>query len=171
MKDMKIYNIIFPLWFVLFLPPIILLTLIGNFIIDSLVVIFCFYMYRLSREGYELGTFYKNNIVKVWLFGFIGDAIGAAALFLIQMLTYILNLNSEWISAANFYPFENTIAVTIIIICILIAGVFIFLFNYLFMYKDINNKKLKFKISLTVALITMPWTFLVPSKLIYEFFK
>lgn len=171
MKDIKIYNIIFPLWFVLFLPPIIILTLIGNFIIDSLVILFCFYVYKLGRDGYKLGGFYKNNIVKVWLFGFLGDAIGAAALFLIQMVAYILNLNSEWISAANFNPFEDTTAVIIMIICILIAGVFIFLFNYLFIYKNINNTKLKFKISLTVALITMPWTFLFPSRLVYELLK
>lgn len=171
MKETKIYNIIFPLWFVLFLPPVILITLMGNFIIDSLVILFCFYIYRLGRDGYKLGNFYKNNIVKVWLFGFLGDAIGAGALFLTQMITYAFNLDSEWISAANFYPFENKMAVTIMIICILIAGVFIFLFNYLFIYKDINKKKLKFKISLTIALITMPWTFLFPSKLVYELLR
>ena len=34
----KLYNVIFPIWLILIVPPIVLLTLPSNFIIDSLVL-------------------------------------------------------------------------------------------------------------------------------------
>jgi len=57
LKDIKFYNIIFPLWFVLFLPPVIFITLVGNFVIDSLVVIACFLylswlMYKKALQNF-----------------------------------------------------------------------------------------------------------------------
>lgn len=36
-KDMKLYNVIFPIWMLFFLPPVRLVVLPANFVIDSLV--------------------------------------------------------------------------------------------------------------------------------------
>ena len=41
-KKVKLYNVIFPTWFLMFFPPVILITLLGNFVIDSLVLLACF---------------------------------------------------------------------------------------------------------------------------------
>ena len=86
MKDIKLYNVIFPLWFVLFLPPVILITLVGNFVIDSLVVIACFFIFKLADIQKSLIEFYKGSILKVWIFGFIADIIGASILFILGMI-------------------------------------------------------------------------------------
>ena len=40
MKQIKLYNVIFLIWILLFFPPVIFITLIGNFMIDTLVIIF-----------------------------------------------------------------------------------------------------------------------------------
>jgi len=37
MKQIKLNNVIFPIWMLLFIPPVIFIALIGNFIIDSLM--------------------------------------------------------------------------------------------------------------------------------------
>ncbi|HOO12660.1 MAG TPA: hypothetical protein PK684_06890 [Bacillota bacterium] len=42
MKHIKFYNVIFPIWFLMFFPPVVLLTLAGNFIIGSQAVAGCF---------------------------------------------------------------------------------------------------------------------------------
>ena len=61
MKDLKTYNVIFPIWFLLFYPPIIFITLIGNYIIDSIVMIACFYLIRGVKGQFELKDFYKKT--------------------------------------------------------------------------------------------------------------
>lgn len=38
MKQVKLYNVIFPIWLLLIFPPVALIALAGNFIIDSLVI-------------------------------------------------------------------------------------------------------------------------------------
>ena len=69
-RTTKLYNVIFPIWFLLFFPPVILITLVGNYIIDSLVIIACFFVYKLADLEFDLKTLYKKSILKVWLYGF-----------------------------------------------------------------------------------------------------
>ncbi|HHW29633.1 MAG TPA: hypothetical protein GXX21_08780 [Syntrophomonadaceae bacterium] len=167
MKDIKLYNVIFPLWFVLFLPPVILITLVGNFVIDSLVVIACFFIFKLADIQKSLTEFYKGSILKVWIFGFLADIIGASILFIIGILEP-LELPIDVITGINYDPFSNLAAVAVITIATLVSAVFIFMFNYRITFaKQINDQKLKAKVAIAVALITMPWTFLLPTKWFY----
>ncbi|GIW57204.1 MAG: hypothetical protein KatS3mg083_149 [Candidatus Dojkabacteria bacterium] len=80
-KNVKLYNIILPLWMLMFLPPLIIISLVGNFVIDSLVVIGCFYAFKVAETGLNLKEFYKKHILKVWGFGFLSDFIGAFVIF------------------------------------------------------------------------------------------
>ncbi len=167
MKDIKLYNVIFPLWFVLFLPPVILITLVGNFVIDSLVVIACFFIFKLADIQKSLIEFYKGSILKVWIFGFIADIIGASILFILGMIDP-LELPNDMITGINYDPFSNPAAVVVIIIAMLVSAVFIVMFNYKITFsKQINDKKLRAKVAIAIALITMPWTFLLPTKWFY----
>ena len=62
MKDDKLYNIIFPVWLFLFFPPVILITLAGNFIIDSLVVIAGYFLFK-PGEGLSCLDFWQILLV------------------------------------------------------------------------------------------------------------
>lgn len=167
MKDIRLYNVIFPLWFFLFLPPVILITLIGNFVIDSLVVIACFFIFKLADIQKSLTEFYKGSILKVWILGFLADIIGASILFILGILNP-LELPTDLITGINYDPFSNPAAVAVITIAMLVSAVFIFMFNYRITFsKQIDDKKLRAKVAITVALITMPWTFLLPTKWFY----
>jgi len=170
MKQVKLYNVIFPIWFILFFPPIIFITLAGNYIIDSLVVIGCFFIYKLSsKQQVNFKTFYKKSIIKVWLFGFLADIIGVAILFITGILGGSLGIPHDWLTGINFDPFNHPAAVVIITFAMLISGLFIFLFNYNITFKNqIEEKKLRFKVALTIAIITIPWTFLLPTKWFYH---
>jgi hypothetical protein len=77
-KGIKLYNVIFPIWMLLFLPPVWLVVFPANFAIDSLV-------FRLGAKFAKLQNIlavYKKSILKIWGFGFLADLLGAGFLFL-----------------------------------------------------------------------------------------
>lgn len=169
MKQTKLYNVIFPIWFLLFFPPVIFLTLIGNFIIDSLVVIACFFVFKVDASQNNLKAFYKKSIIKVWLFGFLADFIGAAILFVLGAMGDSLEIPEGVITGICYDPFNHPMAVIIIIFAMLVSAAFIFLLNYKFTFKKlVEEKTLRLKIALTIAIITIPWTFLLPTKWFYH---
>ncbi len=171
MKNTKLYNVIFPIWFLLFFPPVIFITLFGNFLIDSIVVIVCFFLFKLSTHQIGLKSFYKSSIVKVWLLGFTADIAGAAVLFIAGFAGDIAGLPYEITSAINYDPFSNPAALVIVIFAMLVSGFLVFIFNYNFTFaKAIEDKKLRYKVALTLAVITIPWTFLIPTKWFYRGF-
>lgn len=171
MKHIKLYNVIFPIWFLLFFPPVIFITLIGNFAIDSLVVTACFFIFKLVDIQKGLKGFYKESILKVWLFGFLADIVGALILFILGILGDSLRLPNELITGINYDPFSNPAAVIIIASAILISAALIFILNYRFTFsKQIKDKKSRLKTAITIAIVTMPWTFLLPTKWFYNGF-
>ncbi|WP_050616784.1 hypothetical protein [Bacillus testis] len=169
MKDMKVYNLIFPIWFLLFFPPVIFFTLLGNYVIDSLVVIVSFYLFKQAKHQLNVKRFYKKSILKVWLFGFLADIIGAAIIFVFGMSGFLFGLSNELMSAICYDPFSHPVAVLIICAAMLVSALLIFFFNYACTFKRlIENKKERIKVALTIAIITIPWTFLLPTKWFYE---
>lgn len=169
MKQSKFYNVIFPLWFLLYLfPPVAFITLGANFIIDSLVILACFYGYRLAALQNDLKTFYKKSILKVWLFGFFADIIGVAILYVISGTGDFLGLPYDLGSAIDYDPLSNPAALMIVIGAMLVSALFIFIFNYYITFKkQLEEKALRFKVALTISIVTMPWTFLLPTKWFY----
>lgn len=169
MKQVKLYNVIFPIWFLLFFPPVILITLLGNYVIDSLVIIVCFKVFKLVELNIGLKTFYIKSIFKAWMFGFIADIIGASLLFIVGMLGDGLGISNQLISGINYDPFSHPLAVGIIVFAMLVSALLILLFNYKFTFtRLIEDKKLRFKVALTMAVVTIPWTFLLPTKWFYH---
>jgi len=163
MKYVKLYNVIFPFWLLLFFPPVLFIALIGNFIIDSLVIAGCFFLFRLAGQKISLLTLYKRTIIKVWLLGFLADIAGAGLLLFIAILQGIPGLPYKVTSAVNYDPLSHPLALVIVIIAILVSGLLIFIFNYKFTFaKMIDDKILRIKTALTITIITMPWTFLIP---------
>ncbi|WDV47845.1 hypothetical protein PV797_09170 [Clostridiaceae bacterium M8S5] len=162
MSKIKLYNVIFPLWMILFLPPVIFVTICGNFIIDLLVLILCYYIYKVKCQ-YPLKTFCFKNIFKVFIFGFVADFIGALLLFVTVTLfdDYLPNgiTNSIMIN-----PFSNIYGFMIVALAMLIVGFLIYILNHRFTFKYIEDAMLRFKLSLTIAIITIPWTFMIPMK-------
>lgn len=169
MKEIKLYNVIFPIWLLLFFPPVIFITLIGNYAIDSIIIVLCFYVFKLSKDQVNVKTFYRKNILKVWIFGFLADIIGAAILFALGICGDYLGIPYEIISGINYDPFSQPLAIVIIVCSMLISGMFIYIFNYYITFaKQVEDRKLRIKLVLTIAIITIPWTFLLPTKLFYH---
>lgn len=126
-------------------------------------------MYKLNNKEFNLKIFYKGSIIKVWLYGFLADIIGAAILFLLGIFgKYVFGLSYELTSAICYDPFSDPLAVIIILFAMLVLAYFIFVFNYKFtLKKQIEEKRLRLKVA--IAIVTIPWTFLLSTKWFYHY--
>ncbi len=159
----RIYNVIFPIWFLIFIPMTWLVVLPANFIIDSLVILLATYLF--IKSNYWLT--YKQTIFKVWGFGFLSDFIGALILF----STYLID--SEWwyqniLYPVSYHPFESIFGFIWCTIATFISAICIYQFNYRFSFKKLEiDLKTKKKMALTLAILTAPYLFLLPTALFY----
>ena len=158
-KGIKLYNVIFPIWMLLFLPPVWLVVFPANFAIDSLV-------FRLGSKFAKLQNIlavYKKSILKIWGFGFLADLLGAGFLFLSFALEKPFWRPYEITAAISHHPWKHPIALTWTVGGLLIAGVSIFFFNYYWSFAktDLTSDQKK-KLALALAVFTTPYLFLFP---------
>lgn len=169
-NDVKLNNLIFPIWLLWLFPITWIIVLPANYLIDTLVLILT--MKYLTLENIKLK--YKSVIVKVWLFGFLSDFIGTVAMFMANIIDFDYNTQiGKWwyeniTNAVSYNPFENIYAVLWVICCILITSFFIYLFNYKISFKNLeiedNNKR---KLALSLAIFTAPYLFFLPTQWFY----
>lgn len=145
-KDVKLYNVLFPFWFLMLIPSTWIIVLPGNFLIDSLVLIISMCCMHVENKKY----FYKKHIWKIFAFGLLADLIGSGLLFLSLVL--------EWSTMGD--------ELHITFPAMLISAACIYLFNYFITFKK-DDKRIRFKMALTFAIATAPYTFLIPSSLLY----
>lgn len=172
MKNIKLYNVLFPLFSIYLIPPIALLILISNFIVDSLVIILCFYLFKLKNYDYSLKQIYEKSIILVWVFGFISDFIGDILVLVFAQGGFSFNLPYEISAALNTNVFDNPFAFIIVFIIMLIVGFLIFILNYFITFRKlIEEKNLRLKVALSIGIITIPWAFLIPSEILYNYIQ
>lgn len=151
MKDKKteitLYNVLFPFWMLLMFPVAWLIVLPGNFLIDSLVL-----LVSLRALGAENKTlWYKKYIGKIFAFGMVSDLIGAGYMFSMLVFLGVGRMGDE--------PYLTVPA-------LLISAVLIFVLNYFVTFRKIDRKT-RLTLSLIFAIVTAPYTFLVPSSWLY----
>ena len=143
----KVYNVLFPVWMLLLFPMAWLIVIPGNFVIDSLVLIISMVVLKVTDKK----QWYKRYILKVFGFGMLADVIGSAYMLLMLMVFEVGRMGDE--------PYLTIPA-------LVISSVMIYVFNYFVTFKKIE-KSLRFKLSLIFAIVTAPYTFLIPSSWIY----
>ena len=146
-KEVKLRNVIFPLWMLCLFPGVWLIVLPGNFIIDSLVLLISLSLMKIPNKK----QLYKRHIFKIFGFGLLADVIGSA-----YMLLLLWGLE---IGETGTDPYLTIPA-------LLISAGLIFVFNYFVTFKR-EDKALRLKLSLIFAVITAPYTFLVPTSWLY----
>lgn len=156
-KDIKLYNLIFPMYMLWVMPPIIFISAILNFIIDSVVILITKKVLKIEN----IFSKYKKVILKVWGFGFLADFIGALFLFGVSGLFDNLNIPIKY--NIDYNPFGNVYALIITLLGILISGILIYIFNKKISFKNIDiTERQKNILSVTLAIITSPYLFLLP---------
>ena len=145
-KDVKLYNVLFPFWFLMLIPSTWIIVLPGNFLIDSLVLLICMKCLHVENKK----TFYKKHIWKIFAFGLLSDLIGSGLLFLALVMEWSMMGDELYIT----FP------------AMVISAICIYLFNYFVTFRK-DDKHIRFKMALTFAIATAPYTFLIPSSWLY----
>lgn len=146
-KDIRLYNVLFPVWMLVTLPMIWWIVIPGNFVIDSLVL----YLAAKKLQVEDPKGLYKRHILPVFLFGFLSDILASIPMWggVIQELGGI---------------YGDGLILTVP--GVLLAAGLIWLFNYFITFRKCDAV-LRKKLSLILAIATAPYTFLIPSAWIY----
>lgn len=159
-KEVKLYNLIFPMWgiyfFGLLFPAFLLILLPANFVVDSIMLLVLFFLLKLPEKK----AWYKKTILKTWGFGFLADFLASGIfLALSEVLSDIFrdaNVN-VYLPVSSFPSFLFTTA------AIVLAGGFIYFFQRRFVLKKLElEERQKKKIALGMAILTAPYLMYLP---------
>lgn len=163
MKNGKLYNIMFPIWFIFTIPLTWLIVIPANFLINTIVLIAGLKYLKIDK-AYET---YKKIILKVWIVGVISNVIASGILLLANFdnnsLYNTVKDNIVW------NPFSSILSIVSVIFVIIISVLLLYLFNYKISFRKVGLERKKAKrLSLIVAIVTAPWLLLFPTTLVYN---
>lgn len=144
-KDVKLYNVIFPVWLLVVFPVSWLIVIPANFIIDSLVIFIGMKICRVQN----IKESYKKSIIKVVLFGFAGDIIGGLFMVLSQFIPEAWFMkDARWVidnftNPVMYNPFESVLALAWVVAAMAISSVIIYFLNRRFSFKTIEDIKIR----------------------------
>lgn len=147
-KEVRFYNVIFPVWMLLMIPVLWAVVIVGNFIVDSIVLLVALAVMKIAEKK----QMYKKLIFKIYAFGLLSDVIGAVYMLAMMVVFRIGNDGDEWYLTVPG---------------LLIAAALIFVFNYFVSFRKLE-RPLRFKLALTFAVVTAPYTFLIPNEWTYS---
>lgn len=168
-KGVTLYNLIFPVWILLWFPSWLWLIIIpANYIIDRLIftILGKHYKPELTKD------FYRNNTWKLFLRGFGADFIGM--LFLLVPTIILGNIFDsgsvvgKFTHELQYNPYNNPVAVIYTLIAVALAGLMIYLFDRRALRKmGVFTEEQVKKITLYMAIFTAPYLYLLPPSLFY----
>ncbi|MEL7656342.1 MAG: hypothetical protein AAGU75_10600 [Bacillota bacterium] len=158
-KDVTLYNVLFPIWFLILFPVAWIVVLPANFVIDSIVLLISIKLLKLTN----IKETYKSTILKVWVIGFASDFAGAGILFLGTMGSPKWR---EYLNSISWNPFDNWYAILYVVFATIVSGLLIYILNYKFSFARLEiSKRHKRILALALAIFTAPYIFLYPSAL------
>lgn len=174
-EEIKLYNMLFPMYLLWLIPTIWIVVVPANFLIDSIVILVTLSVLKIPRK-----EIYKKTILKIWGYGFLADLIGSIFLLLISEIAFaIFEGNSMFTEesrralntirlAIDYNPYSNIFAFVITLLAVAISGFCIYKFNLKSTFKtieiDIAHKK---RLALMLALFTAPYMLLIPANLFF----
>ena len=153
-NSIRLYNVMFPIWFFFFFPIAWILILPVNFGVDSLVLM----LSARKQQVEDKKALWKKHILPVWGIGFLSDLIGAGLVFLIYVLVAESPLVDTWMNPVLF-PGTTIISMPGVVL----AGFMIYILN-----KKLTFRKSQLapavihKLCLHLAIFTAPYTMLIP---------
>lgn len=170
-RDEKLYNVLFPLWFLLLVPISWLIVIPANFVIDLLALLLAMKLLRMPDIGKNL----KSAVLKSWIAGFAADLVGGGAMFLSVLAgEFLPGPVRSWVyhnitEAVMVNPFSSVGGFLWTAVCVALAGGIIYLLNLKFCLKKTTlSLAQKRKLALAMALVTAPYLFFLPTTLLYR---
>ena len=166
-KEVRLYNVIFPIWMLLLFPQMWLISMPANLVIDFLVLYFSMKYLKIEQPVEKA----KSVILKTWAIGFASDIAGGIIMFMAALCDFDIETPfGKWwydnlTNAVMYNPFESIVAFLFVTMCVIISAVFIYFINYKWCLKalEITDTERK-KIALYLAIYTAPYLFYLPTK-------
>ena len=165
--DTRLYNIMLPLWMIVFWPSWLWLVIIPlNYLIDRIVL-------RWSLGDMpDKGLFCRKHTWKIWLAGFASDFLGFLIMLGVFVVAAVLGDSSplfdDILAGVGFNPFSNVVSFLIVALAVAVSGCAIFFIDRAILSRTgLNAEQLK-KSALRLAIITAPYLYFFPSSIIYN---
>lgn len=157
--SVKLCNVLFPLWILIFFPQVLAIVIPGNLIVDAAVLLIALAVLGCREKGAVI----RKCWWKVWLLGFAADLIGAAWMVLGWFVTsWVPSLDSS-LGKILYNPFGHPAAFLWTAAGVAIAGWFIFLLDRrVFRSVPELTSRQSTRLALTFAIVTAPWLFFLP---------
>ena len=153
-KQIRLYNIIFPFWLLIWLPsPLWVILIPFNYMIDRFV------LKKSLAKDIDINAFVKDHCWKICIAGFVSDFIGSAFLFAVDLL---LDDNYELANAICYSPFRRLDGFAIVVSAIFLSGICIYLLDRWILSKTELDKAAVHRSATMMALFTAPYLFLLP---------
>lgn len=164
-KRGAVYNVLFPIWLILWIPSWLWLAVIpANLGVDCLVA-----WVALRHMGVEAKRVLKAVWWKFWLLGFLADFVGAAVLLGLTVGCYgpgdaVPSAFLTGIGNAMMHnAFENPLALALTLACVALSGVCIYFWDRrVARSTGLLNEAACHKLALAMAITTAPWLYFVP---------
>ena len=160
-----LYNILLPLWLLVWFPsPLWLLLIPANYLIDRIVLWW-------SLKGMDgRSNFCSNHTWKICLAGFASDFVGS----LILLAAYLAigrgdsGLAHDIVFGLGFNPFSHPLALFITLMAAAVSGFCIYVLDLRILKAAGLGAEQARRCATRLALITAPYLFLFPSALLYQ---
>ena len=122
----------------------------------------------------EKGAFCRKHTWKICIAGFFSDFCGAVILFLTYMIASLVDHDSPLKSLIDqieegiaFNPFNSIASFLTIVVSVAVAGLLIFFIDRKILTKAGLDAEQAHRSALRLAVITAPYLYFIPSKLMY----
>ena len=173
-KSAKLYNVIFPVWIVWLYPVTWVAIVPLNILVDFLVTMLALKLIKIEKPMEVI----KKSLAKTVALGFVADIIATAVLMVLSFGIYeTKNTISKWFYDNIAVPIMNDYystpwGILVMILAVMFAGFLVYVFNRKFSFRntDLSESQIK-KVSMTLAIITAPYLFLIPTNVFYNLFS
>ena len=160
-KYTRLYNVLFPIWMLVWMPFSWFAVIPLNYLIDRFVL-------GKSLDISEKEAFLRKNTWKICLAGFFADFCGTALLFMLIASDRLRKIvGSELINQITYNPFLSISAFLSVLAVIFAAASVIYILDCIILKKCGLDQKQAHHSALYMAVFTAPYLFLIPSSFLY----
>ena len=168
-REMRLYNVFFPFWMLMYWPQVWLLTLPLNLVVDWLVLRVT--LHCLGAE--DKHTQVRRSLLRLWVGGFAADLLAAIPMALVLVPSMMDTVFGAWWNAVMVYgvmhdPFSSPWSLLWVAGCVALGGALVYVLAVSWgLRKTTLTLRQRCWTALVLAIVTAPWFFLVPMAWFY----